>query len=237
MKIQFSKTSQGRNTVAMEYGIFYLCHYKHFCFLFFCFLFSAPLIWVLEWGQCGIEYCWPSADTEYAWEINFCHLKPLAFEGYLLLQHNWAHPDWYTFQGHTEAEDFIQLVFQYMFVWLLWMDTVGGLEQHREYDRHGPYPHRAYGQWTEVSRGQRSVGAWACRFSTEVISSLSRRCRESGLLVNVEWGLARLIENSGKKLRIHWQEDSLKGKVQTIWVKNRGMDLLQGGTEKREEGG
>ena len=65
------------------------------------------------------------------------------------------------------------------------------------------YPHRAYGQLgTEVSRGQRPAGAWAClgcRFSTAVSSSLSRRCREGGLLVNVEWGLARLIENSGGK--------------------------------------
>jgi len=80
------------------------------------FLFPAPLVWVLEWGRGGAEYCWLSSDTEYAWEINVCHLKPLTFEGYLLLQHNWAHPDWYTFQGHTEAENFIHLVFQYMFM-------------------------------------------------------------------------------------------------------------------------
>ena len=40
-KIQFSKTSRGRNTVAMEYGIFYLCHYKHFSG--FCFSVSCSI--------------------------------------------------------------------------------------------------------------------------------------------------------------------------------------------------
>ena len=51
---------------------------------------------------------------------------------------------------------------------------------------------------------QRSVGAevsWGMglRVFYSVISGLSRRCREGALLVNVEWGLARLIENSGRK--------------------------------------
>ena len=50
---------------------------------------------------------------------------------------------------------------------------------------------------------QRSVGAevsWGMglRVFYSIISSLSRRCREGRLLVNVEWGLARQVGTVGK---------------------------------------
>lgn len=44
-----------------------------------------------------------------------CHCQLLTLEGSLLLRHNLAHPDGYVFQGHTEVEDFIHLVFQQLF--------------------------------------------------------------------------------------------------------------------------